>query len=221
MLVLGAGPGGYSAAFRAADLGMKTVLVERYGRSAACASTSAASRRRRCLHIAAVMDETKSWPSTDCVRRAEDRSRCASRLEEQGRRQADRRTRGHGEARKVEVVRGVGQFPRSASRRGRVDRRPGPGEDGQEDVVRFEQAIIAAGSQSVGCRSCRRSAHLRLDRRARARVGPKRMLVVGGGIIGLEMGTVYSSLGSRLDVVEMLDGLMPAPTATSSESGRR
>ena len=113
-------------------------------------------------------------------------------------------------ARKVEVVAGVGTVPRSASRRSRADRRHGQEKTGAKKVVKFEQAIIAAGSQVV------RLPFIPDDPRVMDSTGalelasiPKRMLVIGGGIIGLEMATVYSTLGARLDVVEMLDGLMP------------
>ena len=116
---------------------------------------------------------------------------------------------GMAKARKVEVVRGYGVFLDPASRRGRVDRGAGSGKDRRQEDRALQKAIIAAGSQAV------RLPFMPDDPRIVDSTGalelaavPKRMLVVGGGIIGLEMGTVYSTLGARLDVVEMLDGLM-------------
>jgi len=113
-------------------------------------------------------------------------------------------------ARKVEVVRGLGQFLDAHHVEVELTEGPAQAKTGKKTVVRFEQAIIAAGSQSV------RLPFVPDDPRIFDSTGaleltsiPKRMLVVGGGIIGLEMGTVYSTLGARLDVVEMLDGLMP------------
>ena len=117
-------------------------------------------------------------------------------------------------SRKVEVVRGVGQFLDAHHVEVEITEGTGQAKSGAKKVVRFAQAIIAAGSQVVGLKQGGKP--LPDDPRIvdstgalELRAVPKRMLVIGGGIIGLEMGTVYSSLGARLDVVEMLDGLMP------------
>ena len=211
MLVLGSGPGGYSAAFRAADLGMKTVLVERYATLGGVCLNVGCIPSKALLHIAAVMDEARALaehgvtfgaPQFDLDE--------AARVEGQGRRQAHRRPRRHGEGAQGRGRARRRHVPRSASPRGRRDDGDGQARRGEKRVVRFEQAIIAAGSQAVALPFMPDGpAHRRLDRRARARQrSRRRMLVVGGGIIGLEMGTVYSTLGARLDVVEMLDGLM-------------
>jgi len=210
MLVLGAGPGGYSAAFRAADLGMKTVLVERYASLGGVCLNVGCIPSKALLHIAAVMDETKAFaehgitfgePKVDLEKLLAWKNKVVAKL--------TGGLSGMAKARKVEVVRGYGVFldPHHVE----VDVTDGTGQNktGTKKVVRFQKAIIAAGSQSV------RLPFLPDDPRVVDSTGalllrsiPKRMLVVGGGIIGLEMGTVYSTLGSRLDVVEMLDGLM-------------
>jgi dihydrolipoamide dehydrogenase len=203
MVVLGSGPGGYSAAFRAADLGMKTVLVERYATLGGVCLNVGCIPSKALLHIAAVTDEAKSLadhgvtfgaPSFDAAKLKAWKNKVVGKL--------TGGLAGMAKARKVEVVHGVGTF---------VD--PHHLEvalaAGGKKVVRFAQAIIAAGSQAIELpfmpkdpRVVDSTGALELP------VLPKKMLIVGGGIIGLEMATVYSSLGTRLDVVEMLDGLM-------------
>ena len=210
MLVLGAGPGGYSAAFRAADLGMKTVLVERYSTLGGVCLNVGCIPSKALLHIAAVMDETKTLaehgiafgaPKIDLDALRGWKNKVVAKL--------TGGLAGMAKARKVEVVRGVGTFLDPHHVEVELTEGPGQAKTGKKTVVRFEQAIIAAGSQSVWL------PFIPDDPRVFDSTGaldlakvPKRLLVVGGGIIGLEMGTVYSSLGSRLDVVEMLDGLM-------------
>jgi len=210
MLVLGAGPGGYSAAFRAADLGMKTVLVERYSTLGGVCLNVGCIPSKALLHIAAVMDETKTLaehgiafgaPKIDLDALRGWKNKVVAKL--------TGGLAGIAKARKVEVVRGVGTFLDPHHVEVELTEGPGQAKTGKKTVVRFEQAIIAAGSQSVWL------PFIPDDPRVFDSTGaldlakvPKRLLVVGGGIIGLEMGTVYSSLGSRLDVVEMLDGLM-------------
>ena len=210
MLVLGAGPGGYSAAFRPADLGMKTVLVERYSTLGGVCLNVGCIPSKALLHIAAVMDETKvlaehgiafGAPKIDLDALRGWKNKVVAKL--------TGGLAGMAKARKVEVVRGVGTFLDPHHVEVELTEGPGQAKTGKKTVVRFEQAIIAAGSQSVWL------PFIPDDPRVFDSTGaldlakvPKRLLVVGGGIIGLEMGTVYSSLGSRLDVVEMLDGLM-------------
>jgi len=210
MLVLGAGPGGYSAAFRAADLGMKTVLVERYSTLGGVCLNVGCIPSKALLHIAAVMDETKTLaehgiafgaPKIDLDALRGWKNKVVAKL--------TGGLAGMAKARKVEVVRGIGTFLDPHHVEVELTEGPGQAKTGKKTVVRFEQAIIAAGSQSVWL------PFIPDDPRVFDSTGaldlakvPKRLLVVGGGIIGLEMGTVYSSLGSRLDVVEMLDGLM-------------
>ena len=210
LLVLGAGPGGYSAAFRSADLGMKTVLVERYPTLGGVCLNVGCIPSKALLHTAAVMDEAKALvhhgiefdpPRVDLDKLRGFKDGVVKKL--------TGGLAGMAKARKVEVVRGVGRFldPHHLE----VELTQGQGQDktGEKKVVCFQKAIIAAGSQAVKLpfmpddpRIVDSTGALLLTR------VPKRMLVVGGGIIGLEMATVYSTLGARIDVVEMLDGLM-------------
>ena len=211
MLVLGAGPGGYSAAFRAADLGLKTVLVERYLTLGGVCLNVGCIPSKALLHIAAVMDETKTLaehgiafgaPQVDLDKLRAWKDKVVGKL-----------TGGLGgmaKARKVDVVRGIGQFLDPHHLEIELTEGPAQAKTGGKKVIRFAQAIIAAGSQVVRLPFIPEDPRV-LDSTSALELAsvPKRMLVIGGGIIGLEMGTVYSTLGSRLDVVEMLDGLMP------------
>ena len=210
MLVLGAGPGGYSAAFRSADLGMKTVLVERYATLGGVCLNVGCIPSKALLHTAAVMDEAKAMahhgivyaePQVDIDKLRGFKAGVVKKL--------TGGLAGMAKARKVEVVRGVGRFldPNHLE----VELTEGKGQDktGAKKVVRFQKAIIAAGSQAV------KLPFMPDDPRVVDSTGalelpgvPKRMLVVGAGIIGLEMATVYSTLGTRIDVVEMLDSMM-------------
>jgi dihydrolipoyl dehydrogenase len=210
MLVLGAGPGGYSAAFRSADLGMKTVLIERYATLGGVCLNVGCIPSKALLHVAAVMDEAAALgehgiafgaPKVDLAKLLGWKNKVVGKL--------TGGLAGMAKARKVEVVRGVGTFLYAHHIAIELTDGPAQNRTGNKKVVRFQKAIIAAGSQSV------RLPFVPDDPRVVDSTGalllqsvPKRMLVVGGGIIGLEMGTVYSTLGTRLDVVEMLDGLM-------------
>ena len=210
LLVLGAGPGGYSAAFRAADLGMKVVIVERYATLGGVCLNVGCIPSKALLHVAAVMDEVSHFadlgisfgaPQIDLARLLAHKNKVVGKL-----------TGGlaaMAKMRKVTVVRGYGAFV--GTHHVAVEETTGDRQDktGRSQVIRFGQCIIAAGSQAV------RLPFLPDDPRIVDSTGalqlrqvPKKMLVIGGGIIGLEMGTVYSTLGARLDVVEMMDGLM-------------
>jgi dihydrolipoamide dehydrogenase len=202
MVVLGSGPGGYSAAFRAADLGMNTVLVERYAVLGGVCLNVGCIPSKALLHVAAVMDEARRLaehgiaytdPKIDLDALRAWKNKVVGKL--------TGGLTGMARGRKVTVLQGTGSFA-------------GPNhlavetKDGRK-MVAFKSAIVAAGSQSAKLpfvpedpRIVDSTGALELKQR------PKRMLVIGGGIIGLEMGTVYSTLGARLDVVEMLDGLM-------------
>ncbi|WP_286998754.1 MULTISPECIES: dihydrolipoyl dehydrogenase [Comamonas] len=210
VVVLGGGPGGYSAAFRAADLGLKVVLVERYATLGGVCLNVGCIPSKALLHVAAVMDEVKHLevagiqfgaPQVNIDQLRGHKEKVIGKL-----------TGGLGQMakmRKVTVLRGYGQFV--GAHHIEVEETTGTGQEktGSKKVVQFKNAIIAAGSQAV---------HLPFmpkDERVVDSTGaldlkavPKRMLILGGGIIGLEMGTVYSTLGARLDVVEMMDGLM-------------
>ena len=210
LLVLGAGPGGYSAAFRAADLGLNVILVERYPTLGGVCLNVGCIPSKALLHTAAVMDEAKTMSKhgisfgepkidIDALRAYKDGviGKLTGGLS------------GMAKARKVKVVRGLGRF--IDANHLEVNLTEGPGQDAgsQKEIVRFQKAIIAAGSQPI------KLPFLPDDPRVVDSTGalllksiPKRMLVIGGGIIGLEMATVYSALGSKIDIAEMLDGLM-------------
>jgi dihydrolipoamide dehydrogenase len=211
VLVLGAGPGGYSAAFRAADLGLKVVLVERYAALGGVCLNVGCIPSKALLHVAAVMDEAAHFadlgvefgaPKVDLAKLAAHKGKVVGKL-----------TGGlaaMAKMRKVTVVRGYGAFIDAHHVQVELTEGEGQNKTGATQTVGFQRAIIAAGSQAV------RLPFLPDDPRIVDSTGaltleqaPKNMLIVGGGIIGLEMGTVYSTLGARLDVVEMLDGLMP------------
>ncbi|TAL95538.1 MAG: dihydrolipoyl dehydrogenase [Paraburkholderia sp.] len=202
MLVLGSGPGGYSAAFRSADLGMKTVLVERYATLGGVCLNVGCIPSKALLHTALVIDEAEALgshgitfgkPQIDLDKLRDFKSGVVKKL--------TGGLAGMAKMRKVEVVTGTGAFV-------------GPNHmevqtEGGRKVVKFKQAIIAAGSEAV------KLPFIPEDPRVVDSTGalelrqiPQRMLVIGGGIIGLEMATVYATLGAQIDVVEMLDGLM-------------
>ncbi len=211
VLVLGGGPGGYSAAFRAADLGLKVVVVERYATLGGVCLNVGCIPSKALLHVAAVMDEVSHLaalgvdyggaPTLDIDKLRAHKEKVIGKL-----------TGGLGamaKMRKVTILRGYGSFV--GANHLEVEETTGTSQQktGKKQVVQFKRAIIAAGSQAV------RLPFMPEDPRVVDSTGalalksvPKRMLVLGGGIIGLEMGTVYSTLGARLDVVEMMDGLM-------------
>jgi len=204
LLVLGAGPGGYSAAFRGADLGLKTVLVERFPTLGGVCLNVGCIPSKALLHVASVMDEVTHFadlgitfqkPEVDLGKLLAHKNKVVGKL-----------TGGlaaMAKMRKVTVVNGVGEFADPFHLKV-------TGADGKVQTIKFKNAIIAAGSEAVKLpflpkddpRIVTSTGALELRQK------PERMLVIGGGIIGLEMGTVYSTLGARLDVVEMLDGLM-------------
>ena len=210
VLVLGAGPGGYSAAFRSADLGMNTILVERYSTLGGVCLNVGCIPSKALLHTASVMDEVKTMskhgitfgaPKIEIDQLRGYKDSVIAKL--------TGGLAGMAKARKVKTVRGLGRF--LDANHVEVEMTSGTGQDlnGQKEVVRFQKAIIAAGSQPV------KLPFLPEDPRIVDSTGallltsiPKRMLVIGGGIIGLEMATVYSALGSRIDIAEMMDGLM-------------
>ncbi|HZE60380.1 MAG TPA: dihydrolipoyl dehydrogenase [Burkholderiales bacterium] len=203
VVVIGAGPGGYSAAFRAADLGLKTILVERYPTLGGVCLNVGCIPSKALLHTAAIMDAARDLadhgisfgePKLDLGKLRAFKTKVVGKL-----------TGGlaaMAKMRKVTVMQGVAAFT-------------GPNElsiDGSK-TIRFANAIIATGSQAAKLRLGENE--LPDDPRIVDSTGalelpsvPKKMLIIGGGIIGLEMGTVYSTLGTRLDVVEMMDNLM-------------
>ena len=210
MLVLGAGPGGYSAAFRAADLGMKTVLIERYPSLGGVCLNVGCIPSKALLHTAAVMDEVKAMGAHGISYAAPQIDLDKLRAFKDGVvRKLTSGLAAMARLRKVDVVHGVGRF--LDAHHLEVDLTSGTGKEkpGASKVIRFDKAIIAAGSQAVKLPFMPDDPRV-VDSTGALALGsiPKRMLVVGGGIIGLEMANVYSTLGARIDVVEMLDGMM-------------
>ena len=202
LVVLGAGPGGYSAAFRAADMGMEVILIERYPTLGGVCLNVGCIPSKALLHTASVMEEAQAMaahgisfgkPKIDLDKLRAFKDGVIGKL--------TGGLAGMAKARKVRVIQGNASFTGPNSIEVKL-------QSGSE-TIEFGQAIIAAGSQSV------KLPFMPDDPRVVDSTGalllekiPKRMLIVGGGIIGLEMGTVYSALGARLDVVEMVDGLM-------------
>ena len=204
VLVLGAGPGGYTAAFRAADLGKKVVLVERWPSLGGVCLNVGCIPSKALLHAAKVIDETKdmaahgigfSEPSIDIDKLRGWKDGVVKKL--------TGGLSGLAKQRKVTVVSGYGRF--TAVNQLEVEG------DGGKKTVSFEQAIIAAGSEPVNLpfiphddpRVIDSTGALALDK------VPARLLVIGGGIIGLEMATVYHSLGSKVTIVELMDQIIP------------
>jgi dihydrolipoamide dehydrogenase len=204
LLVLGAGPGGYTAAFRAADLDVDTVLVERYASLGGVCLNVGCIPSKALLHAAAVVDEAahaKAYgiefgaPKIDLDALRGYKDKVVGQL--------TKGLAGMAKQRKVRVVSGVGRFL-------------SPNEvevttDGGATLIRFEHCIIAAGSQPVKLPGFPWEDPRIMDSTDALMLTdiPKRLLVVGGGIIGLEMATVFSALGSAVTVVELMDQLMP------------
>ena len=217
MLVLGAGPGGYSAAFRSADLGLKTVIVERYATLGGVCLNVGCIPSKALLHVAAVMEEaehasdlgvTFAAPTVDIDKLRAHKEKVVGKL--------TGGLAGMAKGRKVDIVRGYGSFldPHHIE----VEVTDGAAQDktGAKKVIKFKQCIIAAGSAAVHLPFIPRDPRIvdstgALELRTVNGAVPKKMLVIGGGIIGLEMATVYSTLGTRIDVVEMMDVLMAGP----------
>jgi dihydrolipoamide dehydrogenase len=208
LVVLGSGPGGYTAAFRGADVGLDTVLVERYASLGGVCLNVGCIPSKALLHASAVIDEAASMaehgiafgsPKIDIDKLRSFKEKVVGKL-----------TGGLAQmakARKVRTVIGTGMFisPNELE----VATAEGT------KLIRFEKAIIAAGSQSVKLPSFPWDDERIIDSTGALELKdvPKKMLVVGGGIIGLEMATVYASLGSEVTVVELADQLIPGADA--------
>jgi dihydrolipoamide dehydrogenase len=205
VVVLGSGPGGYTAAFRAADLGKKVVLIERYSTLGGVCLNVGCIPSKALLHTAKViteaeetshhgvsfstpqidLDTLRNWKANDVVGKLT--GGLAAMAKQRG----------------VTVVKGVGKF--TSSHQIAVT-----AADGKVTTVGFQNAIIAAGSQATKFPGAPEDERIMDSTGALALADiPKRMLVIGGGIIGLEMGTVYDALGSKVSVVEFMDGLIP------------
>lgn len=213
VLVLGGGPGGYSAAFRSADLGQKTIIVERYASLGGVCLNVGCIPSKALLHIANVMDEVPHLAglginfgasTVDIDKLRAHKESVVNKL--------TTGLAGMAKGRKVDVVRGVGRFLDPYHIEVALSAGDGHEQTGEKKVIRFKQCVIAAGSQAVKLPFMPKDSRIVDSTGAlELRTVPKRMLVVGGGIIGLEMATVYSALGARIDVVEMLDCLMQGP----------
>lgn len=205
VMVLGSGPGGYTAAFRAADLGLKVVLVERYPSLGGVCLNVGCIPSKALLHTAKVITEAEEsaphglrfgkpeidlealrhWKANDVV------GKLTGGLAQMAK------------ARGVTVVNGVGAF--TSPHQVAVT-----AADGKVTHIGFEHAIIAAGSQASKFPGAPQDERIMDSTGALALADiPQRLLVIGGGIIGLEMGTVYEALGSKVSIVEFMDGLIP------------
>ena len=200
--VLGSGPGGYTAAFRAADLGLKTVLIERYPSLGGVCLNVGCIPSKALLHVAKVISDTREAaaygiefgePDIDRTRLLRWKDKILTRL--------TGGLKGLAGQRQVTLVQGAGQFVSP----NRIAVATG---DGTQDVE-FDKAIIAVGSRPVSLPDCPDDARVMDSTGALALPDiPSRLLIIGGGIIGLEMAAVYHELGSRISVVELLDNLM-------------
>ncbi|CDG00281.1 dihydrolipoyl dehydrogenase [Avibacterium paragallinarum] len=205
VVVLGAGPAGYSAAFRCADLGLDTVIVERYSTLGGVCLNVGCIPSKALLHVAKVIEEAKSLaehgivfgePQTDIDKICGWKEKVINQL--------TGGLAGMAKMRKVQVVNGYGKFS-------------GPntiivaGDEG-ETTIHFDNAIIAAGSRPIQLPFIPHEDPRIWDSTDALKLKevPKNLLIMGGGIIGLEMGTVYHALGSNIDVVEMFDQVIPA-----------
>ena len=204
VLVLGAGPGGYTAAFRSADLGKKTVLIERYADLGGVCLNVGCIPSKALLHTADVINEAAEIagmgvsfgePEIDLEKMRAGKEKVVKRL--------TGGLAGMAKQREVTVVQGVAGFIDSHAV-------TVSGADG-ETTVSFDHCIIAVGSQAVQIPSFPNSDPRLIDSTGALALEdvPKKMLVIGGGIIGLEMATVYSTLGSNIDIVELQNQLMP------------
>jgi dihydrolipoamide dehydrogenase len=204
VVVLGSGPGGYTAAFRAADLGKQVVLIERYASIGGVCLNVGCIPSKALLHSALIVKEAETMaehgitfgkPQIDLKKLAGWKDSVIQKL-----------TGGlasMAKQRKVQIVQGVGKF--ISPNQIEVD-----GADGKK-IVQFENAIIAAGSQPTKIPSFPHDDPRVMDSTGALLLeeAPKRMLVVGGGIIGLEMAMVYDALGTKITIVELMDGLIP------------
>ncbi|BBN59796.1 dihydrolipoyl dehydrogenase [Hydrogenovibrio marinus] len=205
VLVLGSGPGGYTAAFRAADLGKKVVMIERYANIGGVCLNVGCIPSKALLHMSVVLNETREMgahgitfaePKIDTNKMREYKDSVIGKL--------TGGLAGLAKARKVEVVQGYGKF--SSANTVTVE-----AADGSTKTIAFEKAIIAAGSRVVKLPFIPHDDPRVMDSTDALELEevPKRMLVIGGGIIGLEMAQVYDSLGSSITVVELGDTIIP------------
>ena len=213
VVVLGGGPGGYSAAFAAADEGLKVALIEQYSTLGGVCLNVGCIPSKALLHNAAVIDEVKhlaangikfNEPEIDINGLRSYKEKVIAKL--------TGGLAGMAKARKVDIIRGNGQFVGAnhievaLTESAQYEQAT---QTGEKKTIAFKNAIIAVGSRVVKLPFIPEDPRIVDSTGAlELRQVPERMLIIGGGIIGLEMGTVYSTLGAGLDVVEMMDGLM-------------
>ena len=206
MVVLGSGPGGYTAAFRAADIGLDTVMIERYASLGGVCLNVGCIPSKALLHAAALIEEASHSADigVEFAPPKIDLEKLRTFKDSKVVGQFTKGLAGMAKQRKVRVVQGVASFV-SPNELEIV------GEDGKTQLLRFEQCIIAAGSQAVKLPAFPWDDPRVMDSTDALQLAevPKQLLVVGGGIIGLEMATVYRALGSQVTVVEFMDQLMP------------
>ncbi|MEL6722207.1 MAG: dihydrolipoyl dehydrogenase [Pseudomonadota bacterium] len=205
VVVLGAGPGGYSAAFRAADLGQSVVLIERYPTLGGVCLNVGCIPSKALLHTAEVINEAAELEVMGVKYPAPEIDLDAMRV---GKEKVVGKLTGGlaalAKQRKVQVLQGIGRFETDHVIQVTA-------EDGQQTRVQFEHCIIAAGSRPVQIPVFPNDDPRLIDSTGALELTdiPERMLIIGGGIIGLEMATVYATLGSQIDIVELQPGLMP------------
>ncbi len=205
VVVLGAGPGGYTAAFRAADLGKKVILIERYEKIGGVCLNVGCIPSKALLHVSGILNETREMGSHGITFAEPKIDLDGLRGFKNG--VIDKLTGGLkqlAKQRKVTILHGVGQF--ASANHIRIT-----AADGSQTTVQFEHAIIAAGSQPVKLPFIPHDDPRVIDSTGALELAdiPKRMLIIGGGIIGLEMAQVYASLGSKITIVELADNIIP------------
>jgi dihydrolipoyl dehydrogenase len=205
VLVLGSGPGGYTAAFRAADLGKRVVLVERYPRLGGVCLNVGCIPSKALLHAARVIAETREMSSHGLTFAAPQIDLDALRgWKDSVVQRLTGGLAGLAKQRTVTVVTGTGRFIST-------NILEVVGSDGTTTTVSFEHAIIAAGSEAMTLPFLPQDDPRVIDSTGALALGgvPRRLLIVGGGIIGLEMATVYAELGAQITIVELMDQLIP------------
>lgn len=208
LVVLGSGPGGYTAAFRAADLGLQVILIERYPCLGGVCLNVGCIPSKALLHVAKVVSDSSEAseigltyppPEIDLQQTLKWKNGIVQQL--------TRGLAGLARKRKVTIVQGTGKF--TGTNRVEVE------SEGKTESISFDQAIIAVGSQATEIPGLPVKDERVMDSTGALELNdiPQKLLVIGGGIIGLEMATVYHSLGSRISIVEMMDGLIAGADA--------
>lgn len=204
VLVLGSGPGGYTAAFRASDLGKQVILVERYDTLGGVCLNVGCIPSKALLHTAQIINEAAHMekngvsfgkPKIDLEGINGFKSRVVTKLTGGLKQLAKQR--------KVEVVNGYGEFINEHQLK--------VTKDGVDTIISFDNCIISAGSQATQIPAFPNDDDRLMDSTDALELNdvPKKLLIIGGGIIGLEMATVYHALGSEITVVEFMDSLIP------------